>query len=205
MFLQKLKISSDHRLRIINAPDGFIDNLKDEKPDLSINGNHSKYDAVILFVKSRKELKESFPGTEKIIENDGTFWIAYPKKSSKIQSDLLMTSDWDVLDKHNYRIVSAASIDGTWTALRVRSKDLVKTKKSGTINPEEEKHIDRVKRIVTLPEDMEKELQRNKKALEKFNSMSFTHRKEYVLWIIEAKKPETREKRLKELAAKILN
>jgi len=38
---------------------------------------------------------------------------------------------------------------------------------------------------------------KNKKAKEIFDELSYTHRKEYVRWINEAKRDETRERRLK--------
>lgn len=45
------------------------------------------------------------------------------------------------------------------------------------------------------PEDFLEALE-NSGLKERFESMSYTHRKEYILWITEAKRPETRERRL---------
>ena len=56
--------------------------------------------------------------------------------------------------------------------------------------------VDRVKRIVTPPKDLEKLLAKNAKARAAFAPLAFTHRKEYVVWIVDAKKPETRAARL---------
>jgi len=47
-------------------------------------------------------------------------------------------------------------------------------------------------------------LEKNKKAKEFFNSLSFTNRKEYVTWIVSAKREETKQKRLKELINKLV-
>lgn len=51
-------------------------------------------------------------------------------------------------------------------------------------------------RTVDIPADFLKALNRNKKLKEAFDSMSYTHRKEYVNSINDAKKPETRLKRI---------
>lgn len=51
-------------------------------------------------------------------------------------------------------------------------------------------------RTVDVPADFLKALNRNKKIKEAFDSMSYTHRKEYVNSINEAKKPETRLRRI---------
>jgi uncharacterized protein YdeI (YjbR/CyaY-like superfamily) len=56
--------------------------------------------------------------------------------------------------------------------------------------------VDRAKRIVTPPKDLQKVLAKNAKARAAFEPLAFTHRKEYVVWILDAKKPETRAARL---------
>lgn len=55
---------------------------------------------------------------------------------------------------------------------------------------------DTEERVVIIPEDLMNLFKKNKKAKEIFDGMSYTHRKEYANWINEAKKPETRERRL---------
>jgi hypothetical protein len=59
-------------------------------------------------------------------------------------------------------------------------------------------------REVEVPEDMQKELDKNPKAKELFEKLSYTNRKEYVRWINDAKKDETRKARLEKLNEKIL-
>jgi uncharacterized protein YdeI (YjbR/CyaY-like superfamily) len=66
-----------------------------------------------------------------------------------------------------------------------------------------------VKRIFTVPEDVQKTLGKQKKIKDYFDSLPYSHKKEYVVWIEEAKKPETRAARLVKmmemLAGKIKN
>lgn len=54
---------------------------------------------------------------------------------------------------------------------------------------------DKEERVVTVPDDVQELLNQNEKAKEFYNKMSYTHRKEYIRWIEEAKKEETRERR----------
>jgi len=56
--------------------------------------------------------------------------------------------------------------------------------------------IDRRNRAITPPGDLQKLLSRNTKARTQFDTLSFTNQREYVGWIIEAKRPETRAARL---------
>ncbi|MBA4317363.1 MAG: antitermination protein NusB [Flavobacterium sp.] len=55
---------------------------------------------------------------------------------------------------------------------------------------------DTEERIVVVPEDLLKALNKNKTAKEIFNNFAYTHRKEYVQWVESAKKPETRTNRI---------
>lgn len=53
-------------------------------------------------------------------------------------------------------------------------------------------------RTIELPNDLEMLLQENPEAREFFDRLSFTNRKEYVVWITSAKRAETRSNRLQE-------
>jgi uncharacterized protein DUF1905/bacteriocin resistance YdeI/OmpD-like protein len=48
-------------------------------------------------------------------------------------------------------------------------------------------------RVVEIPADLLKELKKDKEAKTFFDKLSYTHQKEYVTWITEAKKEETRQ------------
>ena len=51
-------------------------------------------------------------------------------------------------------------------------------------------------REVAVPDELAKALGRNRAAREFFGSLSFSHQREYVQWITEAKRPETRARRI---------
>ncbi|MCQ4035782.1 YdeI/OmpD-associated family protein [Kaistella montana] len=63
---------------------------------------------------------------------------------------------------------------------------------------------DKEERIVEIPDDVKIVFNENLKAKELFDKMSYTHRKEYIRWIVEAKKPETRENRKVKMIEMIL-
>jgi hypothetical protein len=63
---------------------------------------------------------------------------------------------------------------------------------------------DTEERLVEIPNDLKKGFSQSKKAEAFFNSLSYTNRKEYVVWITTAKKTETREKRLSDTIQKLL-
>jgi len=55
---------------------------------------------------------------------------------------------------------------------------------------------DTAPRTVSVPRDLAKALKASPRAQAAFEAMSFTHRKEYARWIDEAKRPETRARRI---------
>ena len=56
--------------------------------------------------------------------------------------------------------------------------------------------LDTEPRAVEIPPDLLKELKKDKEARTFFDTLSYTHQKEYVSWIMEAKKEETRQTRI---------
>lgn len=51
-------------------------------------------------------------------------------------------------------------------------------------------------RLVEIPRDLMEELKKDKEARAFFDKLSYTHRKEYVNWVNEAKRQETRRNRI---------
>lgn len=54
---------------------------------------------------------------------------------------------------------------------------------------------DKEARVVLVPDDVQALLDQNEKAKEFYDKMSYTHKKEYIRWIEDAKKEETRDRR----------
>jgi uncharacterized protein YdeI (YjbR/CyaY-like superfamily) len=59
-----------------------------------------------------------------------------------------------------------------------------------TIEPDSEP------RAIEIPKDLMKELKKDKEAKAFFDKLSYTHQKEYVRWVEEARKEETRQNRI---------
>src|SRR5262245_18494498 len=56
--------------------------------------------------------------------------------------------------------------------------------------------LDTEPRTVTVPDDLQAALGDDRDARKAFEKLSYTHRREYVVWIEEAKRPETRARRV---------
>jgi uncharacterized protein YdeI (YjbR/CyaY-like superfamily) len=66
------------------------------------------------------------------------------------------------------------------------------------------KYADAKTKTVIIPDDLKAAFSKNKKALEIFNNHNFSNRKEYVMWVVGAKREETRAERVKNTILKLL-
>jgi len=195
---QKLKIKEGYTLRTINAPENFVQTLSPLPAGVKISGDAKNYNQVHWFVRNKAQMERELNNILKLIKDDVVCWIYYPKGASKIQTDLTRDKGWDALLKHDFQWLSLISFDDTWSAFAMRSKtDADKKKDTQPKEREMFNYIDTQKKIVTLPDDLATVLKKNKKANEFFQTLSFTNKKEYVEWIVTAKREETRNERIK--------
>lgn len=206
MLTQKLLIKPGKNWLFFNAPVNYLD-LLEPLPDGSTittvpTGN---FDGIQLFVKSKNELSASLKIVVPLLKQDTIFWISYPKKSSGIESDLKMGS-WDELIQYDLDGVASIAVDETWAGSRFRPMGQSKISGVGKDEIRQNEYaayIDVDNKIVTLPPDVNDILQQNTQALAFYQQLSYSNRKEYVLWILTAKQEKTRNERLAKLVEKL--
>ncbi len=196
----KLKFKQEIPVHAYFAPD----NLSVLLPGMEVkNGsktNKGPISQVFFFAKNKVDIDANFESIKSMLTEDGVFWIAYPKKSAKIESDLIRDEGWDTVVNSDFIIVSSVAVDDTWSALRVKKKDPNAVYKRAT--PMEERKtegVDYVKRTVKLPKDALEAMKPFKGLAAFFDSMAFSHKREYAEAIAEAKKPETRARRIEKM------
>jgi hypothetical protein len=196
---QKLKVKEGYTLLTINAPADFKTNLGAFPAGVKISGSAKTFNQVHWFVKDKAQMEEEMKQVLALVKEDMVCWIYYPKRTSKIQTDLTRDKGWNELLKHDMQWISLISFDETWSAFGMRQKT-EKDKKKEAQPKEREifKYIDAQKKLIYLPANFAAALKKNKKQEAFFNSLSFTNRKEYVEWIVTAKREETRATRIKE-------
>lgn len=113
---------------LVNAPAGFESTLGDLPVDVRLVRKASagkRCDVIVLFVQTEKELERGFDTAKKRLAEDGGLWIAWPKKSSGVATEL----GESVVRKHGLagELVDnkVCTIDATWSGLRfvVRVRD----------------------------------------------------------------------------------
>jgi len=119
---KKLGIKPGHRVLLLNAPEGFV--LEGVDPVRSLRG---KADVILSFHTERHGLEKRLPALRAALVPNGGLWIAWPKKASKVPTDV---------DEHVVRALGlanrlvdnkVAAVDEVWSGLRlvIRVRDRV--------------------------------------------------------------------------------
>jgi hypothetical protein len=188
---EKLRIKEGNVICTIHAPAEFAHTVGKLPKNARIITGKESCDQVHWFVKNKKQLDQELTTVLSSKNADTVYWIYFPKGSSKVQTDLSRDHGWGELLNHNYEMASLISFDHTWSAVRLQPKS-AKTSKKPAAAAEILKYVDATKRIVHLPEDFEAVMKKHPKEKSWFEQLSFTNKKEYVEWIVSAKKKETR-------------
>ncbi|HEY1871094.1 MAG TPA: hypothetical protein VGG71_08555, partial [Chitinophagaceae bacterium] len=79
----------------------------------------------LVFINDSKEYDDFLTKQLKNIEPDSVLWFAYPKRTSKIKTDINRDKIRVKGEEFEITTVTAISIDDTWSALRFRPIDKV--------------------------------------------------------------------------------
>ncbi|MBL8205749.1 MAG: DUF3052 domain-containing protein [Blastocatellia bacterium] len=85
---KKLGITAGGRVTFLNAPDGFRESLGELPANVKIIGVQKPLDLIIFFPKSVEDLENKFPKLMDKLTPAGKFWVAWPKKSAGVETDL---------------------------------------------------------------------------------------------------------------------
>jgi hypothetical protein len=117
--VKKLGIKPGHRLLIVKEPDGFADLLVGLPNDVETEpGDDEPADVIVLFSTQAAEVKKLVPKLKKRLNPGGGFWIAWPKKTSGVETDVTFEVVQPAGLKTGLVDNKICAIDATWTALR---------------------------------------------------------------------------------------
>ena len=129
--IKKLGIKPKQRLIILNAPEGFFEQIGTLLPaEVELFNSPSlasNFDIVIQFVHNKSEVEKDTPIAIRMVKPGGRLWLSYPKQSSKIPTDINRDILWKIFPNSEWRPVTQISIDEVWSALRFRPKSEVGT------------------------------------------------------------------------------
>ena len=206
--LEKLQLKDEKNLLIQGLPSS----VEKQFAKLSYNKNLTpllktrKIDFALIFAINQFQLNNILKELFTALHTDCKLWIAYPKTTSKIVSDLNRDASWDILSKNDFEAIRQVTLDHVWTAMRFKKVDQLPNKNRTFVEfkSADIKVDDFEKRLIALPIELDKLFAADEEAREFFTSLSIINQKEYLSWIQGAKKEETKQKRLDATLEKLL-
>lgn len=138
---KKLGIKEGSRIALVNAPEDFQSALGQlpDKADLLRRLTNS-LDIILFFVLTERALSQDFARLAEKLVTNGMIWVAWPKKTSGVKTDLSLGPvqrlglDAGLVD------VKICAIDETWSALKFvyRLKD--RTSRKHAKRPDKDIH-----------------------------------------------------------------
>lgn len=117
---KKLGIIDGMNVRLIHAPEYYFD-LFEISPQNIQNSDDPKIakDFIHLFTTSSKELIALLPQLKNEIRQEACIWVSWPKKTSKIKTEVNgnLIRDWAI--RCGLVDVKVCSVDETWSALKL--------------------------------------------------------------------------------------
>ena len=116
---KKLGIKAGSRVALVSAPDGFDETLGALPDGVQVRRQaRGKSDVIVFFVTRAAELSRRFATLARALEPDGGLWVAWPKKSAGVATDVVFEVvqrvglDAGLVDN------KVCAIDETWSGLR---------------------------------------------------------------------------------------
>lgn len=126
--VKKLGIKPGSNIAFLNAPTDYESEL-DLPEDVTINSRSGKpLDFAQLFVQNEKDLKAKFSKYAKRLNASGMIWVSWPKKSSRVSTDLSENIVREVGLTAGLVDVKICAVNEVWSGLKFvyRLKDRAK-------------------------------------------------------------------------------
>jgi hypothetical protein len=197
----KLRIKAGQSLLTINAPGDFKKGLEGLPDRVKVSDKVKDFDQIHWFILNRVQLEKELSKIMKLIRPGVIVWAYYPKGSSKIQTDLTRDKGWDCLLQEDDKLawINLISFNDTWSVFGFRAK--TEKDKLKDAQPKREREIfnwvNQETREVRLPGDLIIAFTKNKNEATRFENLSFTNKKEWIEWIVTARREKTRSERVK--------
>jgi len=117
---KKLGIKPASRVALIDAPDhaeALLDPLPDGVQLLRRPSGH--VDVIVFFTTERAKLAKRIDRLGELVRPDGSLWVAWPKRASKVPTDMTEDVVREVALPKGLVDNKVAAIDETWSGLKL--------------------------------------------------------------------------------------
>jgi Bacteriocin-protection, YdeI or OmpD-Associated len=202
---KKLGIKAGHRALVLGAPDGWAAPELPEGATWQARGK-GPFDVVLAFTENARALGTLGPRAVAALRPGGTLWIAYPKTTSGVATDLTRDVGWATMNEAGWGVVSQVAVDATWSALRFKPEAEVQRKPASAAAPAARSNETATRKpLPSVPPDLVAALAKHPEANATWQQLAPSHVREYVGWLDEAKRAETRARRVEQALTMLAN
>ena len=117
---KKLGIKEGSAVALLRAPDGFAATLGELPDGVTVRSRaEGANDVVVSFHTSRSDFEATLPKALRVLDVDGGLWVAWPKKASKVPTDMTEDVVREVCLPLGLVDNKVCAIDEVWSGLRV--------------------------------------------------------------------------------------
>ena len=117
---RKLGMKEGSRVAVLDAPDDFTDTLGALPDGVTVRERlRGPLDVIVCFVVRRADLERRIDRLQAALDPAGRLWIAWPKRASKVETDMTEDVVRDVALPLGLVDNKVAAIDETWSGLQL--------------------------------------------------------------------------------------
>jgi hypothetical protein len=115
----KLGVKEGMTIHAAGAPDDFATLLEPLPPGVAWKRQlRAPVDLAVAFFTGAREVERAWPRLTAAVGDEGTVWVAWPKRSSGVPTDLTEQTFRGLLLPTGWVDVKVCAIDDTWSGLK---------------------------------------------------------------------------------------
>lgn len=115
---KKLGLKDNQTMLLVNQPK-YYSSLFSVIPEIKVvKKNAEEIDVIHFFADNRQNFETTFNRLSKQIKKDGMIWVSWPKKASKVKTDLNENLIRDVGLSLGLVDVKVCAVDDVWSGLK---------------------------------------------------------------------------------------
>jgi hypothetical protein len=117
--IKKLGIKAGTALYILNPPSDYFNLISPLPQEVRVQKKLSgDLDFIHLFVRDQKSLLKEFVKSKNHLNKNGMLWVSWPKKASKVSTDLNESAIRDFGLANGLVDVKVCAVDEVWSGLK---------------------------------------------------------------------------------------